>query len=211
MCDVSSAGITRQSSTTPRVSPPPLPSSATTRTPLARAAWAARTTLGLSPLVECSTTRSPGRARASIWRAKISSKPQAVPAPVGNAVSGVHTPACQAGRRRAAGEPDIEAARITSAELAAGATYNNRPPGCAATASKQIGDPNPKRELRVWLGKVTVADVWAAQPVALNVGNVMVWFTKMTGVTRLQWIRVSPADSVALGCSWKDGKECTCN
>src|SRR5207249_2526805 len=100
MREVSSAGMTRQSSTTPRASPPPLPSSATTRTPLARAAWAPRTTFGLSPLVECSTTRSPGRASASIWRAKISSKPRSLPHAVSSEVSVVNAIAGSARRLR---------------------------------------------------------------------------------------------------------------
>src|SRR5207248_908969 len=56
--------MTRQSSTSLRAAPPSLPSSAPTPTPLARAACAARSTLGLPPLVECSTPRAP-RARSS--------------------------------------------------------------------------------------------------------------------------------------------------
>src|SRR2546428_5981003 len=72
---VSSDGTTSATSANAASWPPLLPSRATTVTPRARAACAARITLGLSPLVECSDSTSPGRARASSWRANTSSDP----------------------------------------------------------------------------------------------------------------------------------------
>ena len=64
----------------------------------ARAACAARTTLGLSPLVECSTRRSPGRVRASTWRANTSSNPMSLAAAVSSDVSVVRATARSEGR-----------------------------------------------------------------------------------------------------------------
>src|SRR6266566_2707608 len=100
ICEVSSAGMTSASSTRRRAAPPPLPSSATTRTPLARAAWAARSTFALSPLVECNTSRSPGRTSASTCRAKTASNPRSLPHAVSSDVSVVKATAGRARRVR---------------------------------------------------------------------------------------------------------------
>src|SRR5205085_699595 len=69
-------------------------------------------------------------------------------------VHGVLNPTYQAGLRRDAVQPDIEAER--------------------------------KREMRLRLGKVTVADVLAAQPVTTNLLKFMRASIKMIGVSNLQ-------------------------
>src|SRR5205823_7807110 len=55
-----------------------------------------------------------------------------------------------------------------------------------ATPFNQILKQNAKREMRLRLGKVTVADVLAAQPVTTNLLKFMRASIKMIGVSNLQ-------------------------
>src|SRR5207245_2912385 len=55
-----------------------------------------------------------------------------------------------------------------------------------ATPYKHILKQNAKREMRLRLGKVTVADVLAAQPVTTNLLKFMRASIKMIGVSNLQ-------------------------
>src|SRR5690349_23806140 len=56
-------------------------------------------------------------------------------------------------------------------------------PGYDATPFNQILKQNAKREMRLRLGKVTVADVLAAQPVTTNLLKFMRASIKMIGVS----------------------------
>src|SRR5207249_5446660 len=58
--------------------------------------------------------------------------------------------------------------------------------GYDATPFNQILKQNAKREMRLRLGKVTVADVLAAQPVTTNLLKFMRASIKMIGVSNLQ-------------------------
>src|SRR5438552_19101419 len=58
--------------------------------------------------------------------------------------------------------------------------------GYDATPFNQILKLNAKREMRLRLGKVTVADVLAAQPVTTNLLKFMRASIKMIGVSNLQ-------------------------
>src|SRR5437588_813736 len=58
--------------------------------------------------------------------------------------------------------------------------------GYDATPFNQILKQNAKREMRLRLGKVTVADVLAVQPVTTNLLNCMRASIKMIGVSNLQ-------------------------
>src|SRR5215813_7949953 len=60
--------------------------------------------------------------------------------------------------------------------------------GYDATPFNQILKQNAKREMRLRLGKVTVADVLAAQPVTTNLLKLMRDSIKMIGVSNLQRI-----------------------
>src|SRR5260370_1397861 len=73
-------------------------------------------------------------------------------------VHGVLNPTYQAGLRRDAVQPDIEAERRRVVTQLGKLDYD-------ATPFNQILKQNAKREMRLRLGKVTVADVLAAQPV----------------------------------------------
>src|SRR5438876_10274148 len=81
-------------------------------------------------------------------------------------VHGVLNPTYQAGLRRDAVQPDIEAER--------------------------------KREMRLRLGKVTVADVLAAQPVTTNLLKFMRASIKMIGVSNLQSFIASMTQKLTL-------------
>src|SRR4051794_41466979 len=81
-------------------------------------------------------------------------------------VHGVLNPTYQAGLRRDAVQPDIEAER--------------------------------KREMRLRLGKVTVADVLAAQPVTTNLLKFMPASIKMIGVSNLQSFIASMTQKLTL-------------
>src|SRR5207302_465084 len=114
-------------------------------------------------------------------------------------VHGVLNPTYQAGLRRDAVQPDIEAERKKRDEIEAGKSYCSRRFGGAtcdfliqltklgydATPFNQILKQNAKREMRLRLGKVTVADVLAAQPVTTNLLKFMRASIKMIGVSNL--------------------------
>src|SRR3989440_12418644 len=65
--------------------------------------------------------------------------------------------------------------------------------GYAATPFNQILKQNAKREIRLRLGKVTVADVLAAQPVTTNLLQFMRASIRMIGVPNLQSFIASTA------------------
>src|SRR5690606_41940874 len=63
--------------------------------------------------------------------------------------------------------------------------------GYDAPPCNQLLKQNAKREMRLRLGKVTVADVLAAQPVTTNPPKFMRASIKMMGVSNLQGLTVS--------------------
>src|SRR5437867_3713765 len=70
--------------------------------------------------------------------------------------------------------------------------------GYDATAFNQILKQNAKREMRLRLGKVTVADVLAAQPVTTNLLKFMRASIKMIGVSNLQSFIASMTQKLTL-------------
>src|SRR5438045_9321476 len=76
----------------------------------------------------------------------------------------------------------------------------NRSPilGYDATPFNQILKQNAKREMRLRLGKVTVADVLAAQPVTTNLLKFMRASIKMIGVSNLQSFIASMTQKLTL-------------
>src|SRR5207302_656880 len=70
--------------------------------------------------------------------------------------------------------------------------------GFDATAFNQILKQNAKREMRLRLGKVTVADVLAAQPVTTNLLKFMRASIKMIGVSNLQSFIASMTQKLTL-------------
>src|SRR5256886_43193 len=70
--------------------------------------------------------------------------------------------------------------------------------GYDATPFKQILKQNAKREMRFRLGKVTVADVLAAQPVTTNLLKFMRASIKMIGVSNLQSFIASMTQKLTL-------------
>src|SRR5947207_1215279 len=70
--------------------------------------------------------------------------------------------------------------------------------GYDATPFNQILKQNAKREMRVRLGKVTVADVLAAQPVTTNLLKFMRASIKMIGVSNLQSFIASMTQKLTL-------------
>src|SRR5437660_6833044 len=64
--------------------------------------------------------------------------------------------------------------------------------------SNQILKQNAKREMRLRLGKVTVADVLAAQPVTTNLLKFMRASIKMIGVSNLQSFIASMTQKLTL-------------
>src|SRR5256712_11601151 len=70
--------------------------------------------------------------------------------------------------------------------------------GYDATPFKQILKQNAKREMRLRLGKVTVADVLAAQPVTTNLLKFMRASIKMIGVSTLQSFMASMTQKLTL-------------
>src|SRR5205085_3628277 len=67
-----------------------------------------------------------------------------------------------------------------------------------ATPFNQILKQNAKREMRLRLGKVTVADVFAAQPVTTNLLKFMRASIKMIGVSNLQSFIASMTQKLTL-------------
>src|SRR5699024_12068842 len=70
--------------------------------------------------------------------------------------------------------------------------------GYDATPFNQILKQNAKREMRLRLGKVTVADVLAAQPVMTNLLIFMRASIKMIGVSNLQSFIISISQKLPL-------------
>src|SRR5699024_6667875 len=70
--------------------------------------------------------------------------------------------------------------------------------GYDATPFNQILKQNAKREMRLRLGKVTVADVLAAQPVTTNLLKFMRASIKMIGVSNLQCVGASMTQKLPL-------------
>src|SRR5476649_925361 len=70
--------------------------------------------------------------------------------------------------------------------------------GYDATPLNQILKQNAKREMRLRLGKVTVADVLAAQPVTTNLLKFMRASIKMIGVSNLQSFIASMTQKLTL-------------
>src|SRR5499433_3080988 len=70
--------------------------------------------------------------------------------------------------------------------------------GYDATPFNQILKQNAKREMRLRLGKVTLADVLAAQPVTTNLLKVMRASIKMMGVSNLQIFIASMTQKLTL-------------
>src|SRR2546430_9226160 len=67
-----------------------------------------------------------------------------------------------------------------------------------ATPFNQILKQNAKREMRLRLGKVTVSDVLAAQPVTTNLLKFMRASIKMIGVSNLQSFIASMTQKLTL-------------
>src|SRR5437763_687608 len=85
--------------------------------------------------------------------------------------------------------------------------------GYDATPFNQILKQNAKREMRLRLGKVTVADVLAAQPVTINLLKFMRASIKMIGVSNLQSFIASMTQKLTLSDISRSeerrvGKEC---
>src|SRR5207245_1312586 len=70
--------------------------------------------------------------------------------------------------------------------------------GLRRDACNQILKQNAKREMRLRLGKVTVADVLAAQPVTTNLLKFMRASIKMIGVSNLQSFIASMTQKLTL-------------
>src|SRR5207245_3177832 len=78
--------------------------------------------------------------------------------------------------------------------------------GYDATPFNQILKQNAKREMRLRLGKVTVADVLAAQPVTTNLLKFMRASIKMIGVSNLQRFIASMTEQLTLSDISDDSK-----
>src|SRR5206468_464482 len=104
-------------------------------------------------------------------------------------VHGVLNPTYQAGLRRDAVQPDIEAERKKRDEIEAG---KERKP------FKQIMKEKAKRGMRLRLGKITLGDGLAAQPVTTNLLKFMRASIKMIGVSNLQSFIASMTQKLTL-------------
>src|SRR5258706_535177 len=78
--------------------------------------------------------------------------------------------------------------------------------GYDATPFNQILKQNAKREMRLSLGKVTVADVLAAQPVTTNLLKFMRASIKMIGVSNLQSFIASMTQKLTLSFFFNESK-----
>src|SRR5262250_1581130 len=67
-----------------------------------------------------------------------------------------------------------------------------------ATSQEAVQNQNEKREMRLRLGKVTVADVLAAQPVTTNLLKFMRASIKMLGVSNLKSFIASMTQKLTL-------------
>src|SRR5690606_11020882 len=87
---------------------------------------------------------------------------------------------------------------LTMANLATGRLIQPTKLGYDATPFNQILKQNAKREMRLRLGKLTVADVLAAQPVTTNLLKFMRASIKMIGVSNLQSVIASMTQKLTL-------------
>src|SRR5258705_189779 len=78
--------------------------------------------------------------------------------------------------------------------------------GYDATPFNQILKQNAKREMRLRLGKVTVADVLAAHPVTTNLLKFMRASIKMIGVSNLQSFIASMTQKLTLSVISEESK-----
>src|SRR5207244_3941651 len=83
-------------------------------------------------------------------------------------------------------EPQLRDEMLTMINLSTECLIQLTKLGYDATPFNQILKQNAKREMRLRLGKVTVADVLAAQPVTTNLLKFMRASIKMIGVSNLQ-------------------------
>ncbi|MCS6520942.1 protein A*, partial [Burkholderia thailandensis] len=88
--------------------------------------------------------------------------------------------------------------RLTMTKLSTECVSQLTNPGYDAAPFNQILKQNAKREMRLRLGKVTVADVLAAQPVTTNLLKFMRASIKVIGVSNLQSFIASVTQKVTL-------------
>src|SRR5436190_232025 len=94
--------------------------------------------------------------------------------------------------------PDDGLRMLTLSNLSTQCYFQFTQLGHDATPFIQILKQNAKREMRLRLGKVTVADVSAAQPVTTNLLKFMRASIKMIGVSNLQSFIASMTQKLTL-------------
>src|SRR5260370_573990 len=109
-------------------------------------------------------------------------------------VHGVLNPTYQAGLST----PWTDLKMLTMTNLSTECLIQLTKLGYDATPFNQILKQNAKREMRLRLGKVTVADVLAAQPVTTNLLKFMRASIKMIGVSNLQSFIASMTQKLTL-------------
>src|SRR4051812_14173578 len=95
-------------------------------------------------------------------------------------------------------EPQLRDEMLTMTNLSTECLIQLTKLGYDATPFNQILKQNAKREMRLRLGKVTVADVLAAQPVTTNLLKFMRASIKMIGVSNLQSFIASMTQKLTL-------------
>src|SRR5262245_3169338 len=95
-------------------------------------------------------------------------------------------------------EPQLRDEKLTMTNLSTECLIQLTKLGYDATPFNQILKQNAKREMRLRLGKVTVADVLAAQPVTTNLLKFMRASIKMIGVSNLQSFIASMTQKLTL-------------
>src|SRR5947199_288022 len=95
-------------------------------------------------------------------------------------------------------EPQLRDENATMTNLSTECLIQLTKLGYDATPFNQILKQNAKREMRLRLGKVTVADVLAAQPVTTNLLKFMRASIKMIGVSNLQSFIASMTQKLTL-------------
>src|SRR2546423_1693619 len=95
-------------------------------------------------------------------------------------------------------EPQLRDKMLTMTNLSTECLIQLTKLGYDATPFNQILKQNAKREMRLRLGKVTVADVLAAQPVTTNLLKFMRASIKMIGVSNLQSFIASMTQKLTL-------------
>src|SRR5690554_7069915 len=96
-------------------------------------------------------------------------------------------------------EPQLRDENAHNAKPVPGVLNPTYQAGYDATPFNQILKQNAKREMRLRLGKVTVADVLAAQPVTTNLLKFMRASIKMIGVSNLQSFIASMTQKLKIG------------